>query len=274
MLPHCTFRDPLPTHMSAAGPIILQALQLTKGFRGFSALEGINLTVRQGTIHALIGPNGAGKTTCFNLLTRFITADSGQILYRGQDITRRPPAWVARQGLVRSFQISAVFPHLSVLENVCVALQRRLGNSFHFWKSGRSLRALETRALELLHQVGLEHQEKRLAVALPYGQKRALEIATTLALDPELLLLDEPTQGMGQEDVVQIMGLIQQVAAQRTVLMVEHNMKVVSAICDRITVLARGRVLAEGSYAEMARHPEVISAYMGTEPLYPARAGT
>ncbi len=260
--------------MTASGPIILQALQLTKGFRGFIALDAVNLTVRQGTIHALIGPNGAGKTTCFNLLTRFLTADSGKILYRGQDITRRTPAWVARQGLVRSFQISAVFPHLSVLENVCIALQRGLGNSFHFWKSGRSLRTLEPRALELLHQVGLDHQETRLAVSLPYGQKRALEIATTLALDPELLLLDEPTQGMGPEDVVRIMGLIQQVAAQRTVLMVEHNMKVVSAICDRITVLARGRVLAEGSYEEMARHPEVLSAYMGTEPLYPALAGT
>lgn len=256
--------------MTTTNPILLQTVQLTKGFRGFTAVDSVNLAVRQGTIHALIGPNGAGKTTCFNLLTRFMVPDSGRILYRGQDITRRSPAWVARQGLVRSFQISAVFPHLSVLDNVCLALQRPLGNSFHFWKSLRSLQALEQRALELLHQVGLDHQGHRLAVSLPYGQKRVLEIATTLALDPELLLLDEPTQGMGQEDVEQIMQLIRQVAHQRTVLMVEHNMKVVSTICERITVLARGKVLAEGSYEEMAQHPEVISAYMGTEPLYPA----
>lgn len=259
--------------MTTSTPFILQTLQLTKRFRGFTAVDSVNLNVREGTIHALIGPNGAGKTTCFNLLTRFIAPDAGQILYRGQNITRRAPAWVARQGLVRSFQISAVFPHMSVLDNVCTALQRPLGNSFHFWKSSRSVQALEQRALELLHQVGLDHQEKRLAAALPYGQKRALEIATTLALDPELMLLDEPTQGMGQEDVEQIMHLIRRVAASRTILMVEHNMKVVSSISDCITVLARGSILAEGTYDEMAHHPEVISAYMGSEPMYNSAPG-
>ena len=243
---------------------ILETRQLTKAFRGFVAVDHVDLKVRRGTIHALIGPNGAGKTTCFNLLTKFLIPSSGQILFNGDDITREAPAAIARRGIVRSFQISAVFPHLSVLENVRVALQRKLGNSFHFWRSEDLLDSLNTRALELLGQVDLGSYAGSVTVELSYGRKRALEIATTLAMDPELMLLDEPTQGMGLEDVDRIRQLIKKVAANRTVLMVEHNMGVVASIADTITVLARGATLAEGPYAEVSKNPMVIEAYMGS----------
>lgn len=244
--------------------VILETSGMTKEFRGFTAVDRVNLRVRRGTIHALIGPNGAGKTTCFNLLTKFLEPTSGTIRFNGQDITREKPAQIARRGVVRSFQISAVFPHLTVLENVRVALQRRLGTSFHFWRSQKSLDVLNERATELLGYVGLAEFADLLAVEMPYGRKRALEIATTLALEPELMLLDEPTQGMGSEDVDRVMHLIKKVSANRTILMVEHNMEVVSGISDAITVLARGSVLAEGNYAEVSANPEVIEAYMGS----------
>ena len=248
----------------AAGPI-LETEGLVKEFRGFVAVNGVDLKVQRGHIHALIGPNGAGKTTCFNLLTKFLEPTRGTIRFNGVDITREPPQKIARMGMVRSFQISAVFPHLSVLENVRIALQRKLGTTFHFWKSGRSLDTLNGRAMELLASVGLERYADMVTVEMPYGRKRALEIATTLALDPELMLLDEPTQGMGHEDVDLVMQLIRKVSANRTILMVEHNMKVVSGICDAITVLARGAVLAEGDYAAVSANPVVIEAYMGSE---------
>jgi len=244
---------------------ILETQQLVKEFKGFVAVNDVSLKVRRGHIHALIGPNGAGKTTCFNLLTKFLEPTRGTIHFNGIDITGDAPAQIARRGIVRSFQISAVFPHLTVLENVRIALQRQLGDSFHFWRSDKSLSKLDARATELLAQVGLETYVKMVAVELPYGRKRALEIATTLALEPELMLLDEPTQGMGHEDVDHVMQLIKKVSANRTVLMVEHNMKVVAGISDTLTVLARGAVLAEGPYAEVARNPLVIEAYMGTE---------
>jgi len=244
---------------------ILETTGLVKEFRGFVAVNGVDLKVRRGHIHALIGPNGAGKTTCFNLLTKFLEPTRGQIRFNGVDITREAPEKIARRGIVRSFQISAVFPHLTVLENVRIALQRKLGTSFHFWKSDRSLDSLNERAMELLASVGLEDCADMVTVEMPYGRKRALEIATTLALDPELMLLDEPTQGMGHEDVDRVMQLIKQVSANRTILMVEHNMKVVAGISDTLTVLARGSVLAEGAYAEVAANPLVIEAYMGTE---------
>ncbi len=243
---------------------ILQTQQLTKEFKGFVAVDKVNLQVRRGTIHALIGPNGAGKTTCFNLLTKFIRPTSGTILFNGQDITGEAPAQTARRGIIRSFQISAVFPHLSVLENVRVALQRKLGTSFHFWRSERSLDVLNAQAMDLLRQVDLESYADTVTVELSYGRKRALEIATTLAMDPELMLLDEPTQGMGLEDVDRIRQLIKKVAANRTVLMVEHNMGVVSSIADTITVLQRGAILAEGPYAEVSKNPAVVEAYMGS----------
>ncbi len=243
---------------------ILETQELTKEFKGFVAVDKVNLRVQRGSIHALIGPNGAGKTTCFNLLTKFLIPTSGKILFDGQDITQQKPAQIARQGVIRSFQISAVFPHLSVLENVRVALQREMGTSFHFWKSERSLQTLNARAHELLDAVDLQQFAALPAVELSYGRKRALEIATTLAMDPKLMLLDEPTQGMGLEDVDRIRQLIKKVAASRTVLMVEHNMSVVSSIADTITVLQRGSTLAEGSYAEVSKNPAVIEAYMGS----------
>ncbi len=243
---------------------ILETRQLTKEFKGFIAVNQVDLKVRRGSIHALIGPNGAGKTTCFNLLTKFLTPTAGQILFNGHDITQEAPAQIARRGVIRSFQISAVFPHLSVLENVRVALQRRLGTSYHFWKPESSLHTLNDRALDLLGQVDLAGYAETPAVELAYGRKRALEIATTLAMEPELMLLDEPTQGMGLEDVDRIRQLIKKVSADRTILMVEHNMSVVSSIADMITVLQRGATLAEGPYAEVSKNPHVIEAYMGS----------
>jgi branched-chain amino acid transport system ATP-binding protein len=244
--------------------ILLQTRALCKEFKGFVAVSKVDLAVRRGSIHALIGPNGAGKTTCFNLLTKFLTPTSGQIIFDGHDITAETPAHIARRGVIRSFQISSVFAHLTVLENVRVALQRSLHNSFHFWRSERCLDSLNDRAMALLQQVDLEKYAALTAVELSYGRKRALEIATTLAMNPKLMLLDEPTQGMGLEDVDRIRQLIKKVAADRTVLMVEHNMSVVSSIADTITVLQRGATLAEGSYEEVSKNPGVIEAYMGT----------
>ena len=251
--------------MGTQDDTILETTGLTKEFHGFVAVNDVNLKVKRGHIHALIGPNGAGKTTCFNLLTKFLEPTRGSIRFNGTDITGEASERIARRGIVRSFQISAVFPHLTVLENVRIALQRNLGTSFHFWKSDRSLDRLNDRAMELLTAVGLEAHAGMVTVEMPYGRKRALEIATTLALDPELMLLDEPTQGMGHEDVSRVMELIKQVSANRTILMVEHNMKVVASISDTLTVLARGSVLAEGPYAEVATNPLVIEAYMGTD---------
>ena len=243
---------------------ILEARELTKQFRGFTAVDKVSISVRRGSIHALIGPNGAGKTTFFNLLTKFLPPTSGSIVYNGHDITRERPAQTARRGVIRSFQISAVFPHLTVMENVRVALQRKLGTSFHFWKSDRTLNHLNERAMELLAEVDLESFADIETGELPYGRKRALEIATTLAVDPELMLLDEPTQGMGHEDVGRVVELIRKVAKNRTVLMVEHNMSVISNLSDQITVLARGTVLAEGPYEEVSKNPLVLEAYVGS----------
>jgi branched-chain amino acid transport system ATP-binding protein len=244
---------------------ILETKGLTKEFKGFTAVANVDLQVQRGHIHALIGPNGAGKTTCFNLLTKFLVPTSGQIHFNGKDITPLKPAQIARMGVIRSFQISAVFPHLTVLENVRIGLQRKLGTAFHFWRSERSLNQLNDRAMELLAEVDLASFADTITVDLPYGRKRALEIATTLAMEPELMLLDEPTQGMGHEDVHRVTELIKKVSAGRTVLMVEHNMSVVSGICDWISVLQRGAVLAEGPYAEVSSNPQVMEAYMGTE---------
>ena len=248
-----------------ASDVILETEGLTKGFRGFIAVKDVSLRVRRGTIHALIGPNGAGKTTCFNLLTKFLTPTRGRIVYNGREITHARAADIARMGLVRSFQISAVFPHLTVLENVRIALQKKRGNSFDFWRSEKALDGLNERAMELIAAVGLAEFAGTTAVELPYGRKRALEIATTLALDPELMLLDEPTAGMAHEDVDRISALIKTVAANRTVLMVEHNLSVVENLSHIITVLSRGEILAEGDYAGVSRNPDVIEAYMGAE---------
>jgi branched-chain amino acid transport system ATP-binding protein len=245
--------------------VILETEGLTKEFLGFVAVKDVTLEIRRGTIHALIGPNGAGKTTCFNLLTKFLTPTRGRISFKGKDITRAAPAQIAREGMVRSFQISAIFPSCTLAENVRLALQRRQhGSSFDFWRSASTLRRLDGRARELLASVGLDAVSDKLAGELPYGQKRALELATTLALEPELLLLDEPTAGMGHEDVDRIAALIKRVAEKRTVLMVEHNLKVVANLSQTITVLARGEIIAEGDYATVSKDAGVVSAYMGS----------
>ena len=246
-----------------AGDIILQTQGLTKEFAGFVAVREVDLKVRRGSIHALIGPNGAGKTTCFNLLTKFLTPTRGTILYNDRDITALKPADVARLGLVRSFQISAVFPHLTALENVRIALQRKRGESFDFWRSKAVLSQYDERASQLLDDVGLSEFAHTPAVEMPYGRKRALEIATTLALDPEMMLLDEPMAGMGHEDIDKVVELIRRVSVNRTILMVEHNLNVVADLSDTITVLTRGTVLAEGNYATVSANPEVRQAYMG-----------
>jgi branched-chain amino acid transport system ATP-binding protein len=242
---------------------VLETRGLTKEFKGFVAVNNVDLKVRRGTIHALIGPNGAGKTTCFNLLTHFLSPTRGQIFYKSRDITGSKPSQIARMGLVRSFQISAVFPHLTVLENVRIALQRKRGGSFDFWRSESILGALNDRAYALIEAVGLAAFAQTVAVELPYGRKRALEIATTLALDPEVMLLDEPTAGMAHEDVARIAALIRRAAENRTVLMVEHNLSVVADLCQYITVLQRGEILAEGDYASVSSNPQVMQAYLG-----------
>ncbi len=242
---------------------VLETEGLTKEFAGFTAVKDVSLKVRRGSIHALIGPNGAGKTTCFNLLTKFLEPTRGKISYKGRDITSMKPADIARLGLVRSFQISAVFPHLTALENVRVALQRERGNSFDFWRSKKVLDAFNDRAQALLDDVGLSEYSDTIAVEMPYGRKRALEISTTLALDPEMMLLDEPMAGMGHEDIDKIAALIKRVSANRTILMVEHNLNVVANLSDTITVLTRGQVLAEGDYATVSKNKDVQQAYMG-----------
>jgi branched-chain amino acid transport system ATP-binding protein len=249
---------------SMVSDVILESVGLTKEFKGFVAVDGVDLSVRRGSIHALIGPNGAGKTTCFNLLTKFLSPTRGRITYKGRDITAMKPAAIARLGLVRSFQISAVFPHLTVLENVRIALQRKRGESYDFWRSERLLNRFNDEAVGLIEAVGLGEFFNELAVELSYGRKRALEIATTLALDPEMMLLDEPMAGMTQEDIGRISALIRRVAENRTILMVEHNLSVVADLCQIITVLARGKVLAEGDYETVSKDPQVIEAYIGT----------
>ena len=248
---------------SVAEDFILETRGLSKDFAGFTAVRDVDLRVRRGSIHALIGPNGAGKTTCFNLLTKFLQPTRGSISYKGRDITAMAPADVARLGLVRSFQISAVFPHLTGIENVRVALQRQRGDNFDFWRSKRVLDSLNDRAMALLEDVGLTEFADVAAVEMPYGRKRALEIATTLALDPEMMLLDEPMAGMGHEDIDKVVDLIRRVSVNRTVLMVEHNLNVVSNLSDTITVLTRGQILAEGDYATVSANKDVQQAYLG-----------
>lgn len=243
--------------------VILQADGLSKQFFGFMAVKDVNLKIKRGSIHALIGPNGAGKTTCFNLLTKFLQPSSGKITFNGRDITKLSSADIARMGMVRSFQISAVFAKMTVLENVRVALQRRRGDNFDFWRSERVLADYNGEALRRIEEVGLADVAHLTADELPYGKKRALEIATTLALEPEMLLLDEPMAGMGAEDVERTAQLIKRISANRTILMVEHNLSVVASLSDRITVLARGQVLAEGDYATVSKDPRVIEAYIG-----------
>ncbi|GAA3225545.1 ABC transporter ATP-binding protein [Actinocorallia longicatena] len=242
---------------------ILTARGLAKEFRGFRAVDGVDLDIEEGSVHALVGPNGAGKTTLFNLLTGFLPATAGKITLAGAEISGRRPEDVARAGLARSFQITSLFPQLSLRRHLELALAGPTGLGWRFWRSDRALRDFTPRADELLDQVGLLGHAGEHAGTLAYGRKRALELALALALDPKVLLLDEPTAGMGAEDVDRTVALVQKVRAGRTVVMVEHNMNVVSTLADRVTVLQAGQVLVEGGYAEIRRDPRVISAYLG-----------
>jgi branched-chain amino acid transport system ATP-binding protein len=243
---------------------VLEVRGITKRFGAFRAVDGVDLDIAEGEIHALIGPNGAGKTTCFNLLTGNLSLTAGEIRLRGEVISGLPMDAIARRGLVRSYQISSIFPDFTVLENLRFALQRKRRGNFDFWRSERHLHTLDGRALELLEQLGLAEWAEMRAGDLPYGRKRALEIATTLALDPQVLLLDEPTSGMGREDIGRVADLIRKIARGRTVIMVEHNLPVVEGLCDNVTVLARGQVIARGTYSEVSADARVVEAYLGT----------
>jgi len=243
--------------------IVLEARQVSKSFGGFHAVRNVDLKVEKGSVHALIGPNGAGKTTLFGLLTRFHSASSGSIFLDGENITGKGPADVALRGLCRSFQISSVFPGLTLRDNVRVALQHRHGSSHQFWLPSRVLSRFDDEAEQLLDRVGLAPLADRLCSEVSYGRKRALEIATTLAMQPKVLLLDEPIAGMAAGDIPMIVDLIRNVARDCTVVMVEHNLSVVERLCDRVTVLVRGEVMAEGTYREIRDNAAVRQAYIG-----------
>ena len=242
---------------------MLRTRGLSKEFNGFLAVSGLDLTIERNSVHALIGPNGAGKTTVFNLLTKFIAPTSGVIEFDGEDITAMSPAQVARLGLVRSFQISAIFPSMTVLGNLHTALQRKRGIADQFWLSSKVLRRLDDEAMSLVERVGLAEYARVRAGELPYGRKRALELATTIALDPSMLLLDEPMAGMGREDIQVISELIRETARHRTVLLVEHNLSVVETLSDHVTVLQRGEILSQGTYEQVSTDPLVKEAYIG-----------
>ena len=232
-------------------------------FRGFRALDGLDLRVREGTIHAIIGPNGAGKTTLFNILSGLLAPTRGRVLFEDHEVTGRAPHRIAHLGIARSFQITSVFPHLTLLDNVRLALQAKTSLGYAFWRSDQVLDQFSGEAVEILASVGLGDLPGRQVHALSYGQKRALEIGLTLALHPKLLLLDEPTAGLSLEDVTRVVEPIRRIAKDRTVVLVEHNMGVVAALSQHITVLQHGRVLAEGTYQELRTNPHVIEAYLG-----------
>ena len=248
--------------MMSDAPVV-ETVDLSKSFAGYRAVDGVSLSVASGSIHAIIGPNGAGKTTLFNLLSGFVVPSAGRVILGGRDITGRKPHRIARLGMVRSFQINSIFAHLSVLDNVKVSLEAKTELPTRFWLPGSATKRLDPRALELLAEVGLSGEKGRLAAQLSYGRKLALEIEITLAQDPTILLLDEPTAGMGPEDVSRITKLIERVRAGRTIVLVEHNLRVVAELCDRISVMQRGKVLVEGSYELVRRDPRVIDAYLG-----------
>jgi branched-chain amino acid transport system ATP-binding protein len=248
---------------ATSGIPLLATRSLAKDFRGFRAVDGVDLTITAGAIHALVGPNGAGKTTLFNLLTGFLAPTSGSILYRGKDITGKTPEQIVHLGIARSFQITSLFDQLTGLEHLELALASPTGLGMRFWRSERRMGQFRGRSLELIDEVGLARLADKPAGSLAYGQKRALELALALALDPSLLLLDEPTAGMGLEDVDRTIALVKQVAKGRTVVFVDHNMHVVGSLADRVTVLQQGRILAEGSYEQVRLDDKVIIAYLG-----------
>jgi len=244
---------------------VIETTGLSKSFRGFTAIDGVGLTVSEGDVHALVGPNGAGKTTLFNLLTGFLKPSAGQISLSGRDITGSSPDRIARLGVARSFQITNLFEQLTLQQHVELALMGTTKLGHRFWVSDRVLIRFRERAGELLDEVGLARHRGVPAGTLAYGQKRALELALALALDPAVLLLDEPTAGMGMEDVERTVELVQRIRANRTVVLVEHNMSVVAGLADRVTVLQFGRILTEGTYEEVRNDARVIEAYLGGE---------
>ncbi|WP_326564227.1 ABC transporter ATP-binding protein [Micromonospora peucetia] len=246
-----------------AGQALLSARGLTRDFRGFRAVDGVDVDIAAESVHALVGPNGAGKTTLFNLLTGFLRPSGGRIELAGRDITGLPPERIARLGVARSFQITSLFPQLSAREHVELALQSPSGLGWRFWRSAKLMRRYTERAGELLNMVGLAELSEAPAEALAYGRKRALELAIALALDPKVLLLDEPTAGMGLEDVDRTVELVSRVRQGRTVVLVEHNMSVVGRLADTVTVLQAGKVLVEGPYEQVRADERVITAYLG-----------
>jgi branched-chain amino acid transport system ATP-binding protein len=256
--------DLVSAHTNGMGSAMICTTGLRKEFRGFAALRGVDLRVAEGSVHALVGPNGAGKTTLFNLLSGFLAPSAGRIEIAGRETTGLPPERIARLGVARSFQITSLFPALSARAHVELALQAGTGLGWRFWRSERTLGRFTDRALDLLAEVGLAAHADVAAGTLAYGRKRALELAVALALDPRVLLLDEPTSGMGAEDIDSTVALVRRIAQGRTVVLVEHNMSVVADLADRVTVLQQGAVLVEGPYAEVRTDPRVISAYLGT----------
>ncbi len=250
--------------MEQAATPLLETRALTKEFRGFRAVSDVDLVVGAGTMHALVGPNGAGKTTLFNLLTGFLTPTSGSIVFDGQDITGKQPEQIVPLGIARSFQITSLFDQLTLSEHLELALASPTGMGMQFWRSVKRLATFRDRSMELLEQVGLADRSGQPAGSLAYGQKRALELALALALDPKLLLLDEPTAGMGIEDVDQTIALVKQISTGRTVVFVDHNMHVVGSLADTVTVLQSGEVLAEGPYEQVRGDERVITAYLGS----------
>ncbi|MEO7130031.1 MAG: ABC transporter ATP-binding protein [Dermatophilaceae bacterium] len=248
----------------ATGPVLLETRNLTKEFRGFKAVSDVCLSVEAGTVHALVGPNGAGKTTLFNLLTGFLTPSSGSIIFDGADITGKEPEQIVPLGIARSFQITSLFEQMTLSEHLELALASPTGMGMHFWRSVKRLERFRERSMDLLEEVGLADRASAPAGSLAYGQKRALELAIAMALDPKLLLLDEPTAGMGIEDVDRTIALVKQLAEGRTVVFVDHNMHVVGSLADTVTVLQSGEVLAEGTYDEVRNDERVITAYLGS----------
>jgi branched-chain amino acid transport system ATP-binding protein len=256
-----------PRHPPGTSPrdVVIETVGLSKQFRGFTAVHSVDLAVAAGDIHALVGPNGAGKTTLFNLLTGFLKPSGGQIRLQGRDITGSKPERIAQLGVARSFQITSLFEQLTLRQHIELALLSTTTLGHRFWVSDRALARFSDRAGELLDQVGLARLRDVQAGALAYGQKRALELALALALEPTVLLLDEPTAGMGLEDVERTVELIARVRTGRTVVLVEHNMSVVAGLADRVTVLQFGRILVEGAYDEVRNDSRVIEAYLGGE---------
>ncbi|RLD03682.1 MAG: ABC transporter ATP-binding protein [Chloroflexi bacterium] len=245
--------------------IIFETVNLRKEFGALVAVADVSIKVRKNSLHAIIGPNGAGKTTFFNLLSGNIEPTSGQVLFKGRDITHQPVHRTIHFGIGRSFQITNIFPNLTVFENIRLASQALGKDNFKFFRDAFSFKKYEERTQEVIERVGLANRAGTFARTLPHGDQRKLELGMILAPDPEVLLLDEPTAGMAAEQVPELIALIQEIqkAGNKTVMLVEHNMNVVMSVSDVITVMHQGQVLAEGTPAEIAANETVQTAYLG-----------